>query len=585
MSDTNNIAALAAKYQIRVPAEKLRDPRTAARIRLVAECLAVPEGAPKRRAAIAAIAERHGFHVGTAYRYLKRLADGKPLLGGYKSRSGCRFEDLGVTLYAWDPQAGRMAVEAIMGNRRNMVEKLALYNKVADAAEALGLAVGSYSSFCWLARKIETGRKSVATFRDKGVCGLRQDVVPAIRRDFTCYRPMECLVGDQHKADYFAIDTAGNVVTLELFCWLDFRTQLAWPSVAYKHYNRYTVGRALLQAVRWGLPSIVYTDLGKPEESNYMNLLVEQLTGLGVTAAGVERVRATGRHPQAKPIEGWFSWLDRALRNDEIPGYCKRLRDSRENELQQKELNRRIKTGNLLTVSALVDRITAVIDGWNAHAFKNRGPDTGKTPLQIYQEETTGHPVTTLADDVLEYIFLPVVTRKISRSQVRIRHDWFGPRSYYDRVLADYGGREAQVRYDPFDPACVWVFVDRKLVCQAAEWRTINPKATDEVAGRMAEQKRLIKQVREIYRNYQPPAKTVRMINPHEREARQLKTVRVLRTQLEKDEGRLAVAAGGGDQPSDRFRRLFSMDSRGQRTEVGGQRSFMRSTIDDPEEE
>ena len=63
---------------------------------------------------------------------------------------------------------------------------------------------------------------------------------------------------------------------------MDFRTQMVWCSVAYKHYNRYTIGQALLNAVRWGLPSVLYTDWGKPEKSNYVTLLMEQLTGLGV---------------------------------------------------------------------------------------------------------------------------------------------------------------------------------------------------------------------------------------------------------------------------------------------------------------
>jgi len=575
---------LAEQFQIQVPPEKLSDPKTAAQIRMVSECLAVPEGARGRRKRIGEIAESCGYNVGTAYRLIKRIKAGKPLFKNHKP-SGIQFEGLGVTLRAWDEGAGRMAIEAIMANRRNRVEKLALYNKVCIEAEAKGLATGKYESFCWLARRLETNRKGMITFRDKGIQGLRQDVVPAIRRDHTAYRPMECLVGDQHKADYYAFDAQGNVVTLELFAWLDFRTQLVWPAVSLKHYNRYTVGQALINAVRWGLPSMVYTDLGKPELSNYMTHLVAQLTGIGVKAEQIHHVKATGRHPQAKPIEGWFGWLDRQLKNAEIPGFCKRLSDSRENELEQKELQRQIKAGELLTVSELMNRVSGIMDGWNNHAFINRDPDTGMSPLHIYNVETEQYPVTRLSEDMLDYIFLPVRNLNIRRTLIRFTTDYFGRRSYYDRALADYTGRVAEVRYDPFDPSSVWVFVDGKLVCQAGEWGMINPKVRDHVGERMAEQKRLINEIRDRYRNCLPPRKPVRRINPHEREARELKTVRVLKTQLEKDEERVA-AAGGSGTPNP-FRELYSIDrkSRPRLVENKPARPFMRLTIDDPMEE
>ena len=133
------------------------------------------------------------------------------------------------------------------------------------------------------------------------------------------------------------------MATLELFCWLDVRTQLAWASIAYQHYNRYTVGHSLLNAIKWGIPSFIYTDWGKPEKSKYITSLIDQVIGLGITVEEIHHITAQGRHPQAKPIEGWFGNLDRAFKNARIPGYCKRLTDSRESELQQKELKELIR--------------------------------------------------------------------------------------------------------------------------------------------------------------------------------------------------------------------------------------------------
>lgn len=582
--DKQPAAELAKQFQIQIPSEKLSDPKTATKIRMLSECLAVPEGARGRHKRIGVIAESYGFHVGTAYRLIKKVQKGKPLFKKYNN-PGVRFDDLGITLRAWDQEAGKLVIEAIMANRRNKVEKLALYNKVCGQAESQNLRVGTYESFCWIARKINANRGAVLTYRDKGIQGLKQDVMPAIRRDPTAYRPMECLIGDQHKADYYAFDSNGNVATLELFCWMDFRTQLVWSAFSLKHYNRYTVGQALLNAVRWGLPATVYTDWGKPEESNYINMLVEQLTGLGIQAENVDRVRATPRHPQAKPIEGWFGRFDRILKNDDVPGYMKRLKDSRENELQQKELQRQIRAGELLPVPDMVEWITGNIDGWNNHNFKNRGVDNGKSPILIYKEEVQQHPVTTLSEDVLDYFFLPIHNvKKIRNCQVAFKPDQKSVRRvYYDRALADYNGYEAKVRFDPYDPSCVWVFVDDKLVCQADEWGMINPKITADVAGRMAEQKRLIRQVTEIYKAYQPPRKGVRRINPHEREAREVKQIRVLKTQLEQEEQ--IAAAAGGSGPADRFGQLFSIEHSRKVAEIAPARSIMRLTIDDPVED
>lgn len=590
----DDVGEMARGLEIRVPPEKLKDPNMAAKVRMVCECLSVPKNAGGRKARIQEIAEGHGYHVGTAYSLMKRVEAGGWLIEPTKNY-GTSFADLGITLRAWDEKAGRMAIQAIIDNKRNHMEKLALYNRVATQAREKGFRVGSYRSFLDMAKRING---AVITYRDKGVRGLREDIVPPIRRDHTAYKVMECLVGDQHKADYFAIDGNGDVVTLELFCWLDFRTQLAWPAIAYKHYNRYTVGQALINAVRWGMPSVAYTDWGKPEESKYTTLLLEQLTGLGVKAEGIRHTHAKVRHPQAKPIESWFGWLDRNLRNAEIPGYCKRLKDSRENEIQQKELKELIKAGGLLHIPELVERVTGVIEKWNAHLFKNRGPDTGKSPLQIYNEEVKTHPVTTLSEDVLDYIFLPFQEVMIRRSQAKIRHEFLKKTlTYYHPELANHNGTEVTVRYNPFDPEAVWVFTqsaERKahgarggqLICQAEEWGMINPKSTEHVRERIAKQNSLVKRVSEIYKAHKPVEKTIPRISPHEREARALREVRVLRTQIdecidpETGEVLRSQSAKRMAHSTQGYRPFFEL-----KRQVHGPEpervSFFRSTIDD----
>jgi len=558
--DEDSVEEAAAYFEVKIPPEKLKDPAVATKVRMLCDCLAVPHWVGGRKARIRYIAEEYGYNVATAYRLMDRVKKGAEIISSTRN-FGVKIESLGITVRAWDHDAAHIAIEEIIANRRKHQEKISIYKRIQRTAREKGLKVGCYESFCNLHRRVAD---SLITFRDKGARGLREDVVPAIRRDHTAYRAMECLVGDQHKADYDCFDYKGDVATLELFCWMDFRTQMTWGAIAYRHYNRYTVGQALINAVRWGMPGELYTDWGKPEESHYTASLIEQLTGLGIKTGTIQHTRAKVRHPQAKPIEGWFGRFDKVLRNERIPGYCKRLKDARESELQQKELTEMIRAGELLGIEEMVDRVFGMIEKQNDHVFKNRGEDTGKTPRQLYNESVSRYPVTTLSEDVLEYIFLPVqaVTGNgkpltVRRSQVKIRHEFFKRTlTYYGPELADYGGTEVFVRYHPFDPGRVWIFsrASGSLLCRAEEWGMINPKNRDQVAAKIEMQNRLVKQISQKYRLWLPektPKTHVPRIHPHEREAREVRDreskIRVLRTQLEG--AQLRAVSGPGYRP------------------------------------
>ena len=75
----------------------------------------------------------------------------------------------------------------------------------------------------------------------------------------------------------------------------------------------------------------------------------------------------------------------------------------------------------------------------------------------------------------------------------------------------------------------------------------INPKITEQVEAKRAEQKALSDQIRTTYKKYAPPTKPVRKINRHEKEARDVKKVvelRVMQTSLECDPSEIPLAAG-----------------------------------------
>ena len=160
--DDEDVSDMIQRFEIIVPDEKINNPSVGLKIRMVCECLAVPKGVGGRGKRIAAIAESYGFSRGLAYRLKDCVKKGKPLFKPARNY-GVSFPELDITLRAWDEGSGMLALEALLGNKRNMEEKISLYNRVCDAAEEKGMRVGSYASFLNLARKLDP---DVLNFRD-----------------------------------------------------------------------------------------------------------------------------------------------------------------------------------------------------------------------------------------------------------------------------------------------------------------------------------------------------------------------------------------------------------------------------------
>jgi hypothetical protein len=176
--DEVSIEAMIERSGLTVPAAKMKHPATATKVRMVCECLAVPWNAKGRDKRIREIAESHGYNRATAYRLMRRAQAGEPIEAESRNH-GWSVPGLGITLRAWDEESGRIAVETILANRRNHVEKLALYENIKERINQTGLTgstgleiksqerrVGTYSSFCGLVRRMES--LSIYTMRSGG---------------------------------------------------------------------------------------------------------------------------------------------------------------------------------------------------------------------------------------------------------------------------------------------------------------------------------------------------------------------------------------------------------------------------------
>src|SRR5574343_750460 len=240
-----------------------------------------------------------------------------------------------------------------------------------------------------------------------------------MRRDLLAFESLELLVGDQHIFDWLVRDDVGNAVRPECYAWFDMRSRM-WLGLALElgHYNKFTIGRALIDACRYGNPTYIYTDLGKPELSRYLAELRTNLTACrgGERVAAISELRdlrlldtdepwlsaaiardtgdtgdagvaadaapdagapdagftghrkARGRHPRSKPIEGYFAILERQLyRRLGGLGYCKKQDNPDDNLKLEQGLRADAQAGRLLHYTEFAALVAEVVNWWNSH--------------------------------------------------------------------------------------------------------------------------------------------------------------------------------------------------------------------------
>lgn len=510
------------KTPINLPPELLNDPKVKRYLPMLNQLLRAPRKGQGRKQYIKEVAAEHGVHEAWAYRLLKRLNKGESPI---KSRTAKRI--MGTVVHGPDTRAQEKAISLHLSNTNDHRDQKTLFIEYQAFCEAEGLKSASYRSFCRIRENIPA---QFIAQRDSGSRAVKEDFAPSIKRDFSCYHPMEVVGGDQHTHDWVCFDNNFNVTTLENYFCMCLRTDLIFAAIASGNYQQFHVGQAITNALRWGIFSTFYCDLGKQENSAYITALLEQLEGFGIDCQAKPKVNAQGRWPRAKPNETVNGIFDRRFKNKGLPGYRKRLRDPRANEAAQKELRRQIARRELLNQGEMAQEILAAIEEWNRHLFTNRGQDTGSSPLQIYERETEECPVTVFPDDVLDYLFLPEQIATVRRSEVRIKHPYLGPIDYHSPDLLNANGDRVFVRWHPYEAEWVWVFGSAKsgkpgeLLAKAEIWESINPKDRQAVLEKMEKQGHLVKLVREHYQTYVPKGKKIiRAVSPYDRKARQLK--------------------------------------------------------------
>ncbi len=299
------------------------------------------------------------------------------------------------------------------------------------------------------------------------------------------------VVGDQHRFDFWCADGSGGYFRPECYLWLDMRTRLVYGVAFDRHYNSSTVIRSLRVGVEhFGMFESTYNDNGSSERSVWSDLVVQQLQGYGMRfgsdIADLYRDEDSGRYlvrddsgsivayaddaadwhrkhrrifanvknAKTKPVERFFSTLERLLLDMCLPGYVKELGLSvAEEEEARRRLEWQKRSGYILTFDEFIAAVAVALDRYN----NRRHGSLGRSPLEELElAERNGFRRTMLNPADIEYCFFNRATAVVNGDRVRLMGRYFaGPPLTQQMVLGNRGSlvslnkRRVELRFNP----------------------------------------------------------------------------------------------------------------------------------------
>lgn len=445
------------------------------------------------------VALEEGVGFSTLSRWAKEESRGKiasaraPLSVAVSSTAGA----VGVALKSasFTPAAIEYGVSLMIQNPRLGIRDC--YLELANQAQQRGWEVGSEASWYRIVRQVPP---TVWAYASGGQRALEALVMPPVQRDFTAYHVHEMLVGDQHIFDYIVLDDDGQPVRPNIFAWGDFRSRYfsgLWPVLG--PYDKWAVGFALRESCKWGIPRCLYNDNGKPERSNYIAALRQQLSGYTAFQRwgedDIDQRYAKPRNAQAKPIESWFYHaVERPLMQKNLPGYARRDVDEKTNDRIQEMLREELKGRKLLHFKEFFEVFLSCMDQWHSH----RMSEANIVPREEFMAGIATAPLVKLDEQTLDFLIFPSEGRLVRDSCVKMKLPGWGVCTWYAPELSGlcaHGHKSrVEVKYNPYDPSRAYV-LDRdstELICVAERWEKINPKDSSALGQKIRRQRQLI---------------------------------------------------------------------------------------------
>ena len=516
--------------------------RLATKIKAIQKALSSPAGT-KKSEWIRQVASEFGISHKTLYRDLKIYRE-KGLAGLVNPR-----EKKG--LVAWDKEA----IEFMQGvylkavRECGQVSKRRAYQAVIAEAEKKGWRIGSESSaFAYL--------RSLNPLLAKYACAGRRalDNVFYIMREYKDLAPFEVNVGDQHRFDFWVRDAeTGNIFRPECYLWLDLRTRLIYGLSIARHYDRYLMGHAIrMGMMRWGMFQSCYTDNGKPEISEYVNTIINDITAWGSQVKDIAELyktdegyviegpdgepiesvsspqmwhrRARAYNAKAKPIERFFRSFEVFLRDLGTPGLVRGLKGvAEEKALADKRLKHLIETNQLLTFEEFLINVFKAVEIYNQrrHAALRRSPI--EELWRAVKKE--GFVPRYLSEAEVDFVLLARTSRKVQRGRILLNHTWYQGEALSNNNL-EAGlwhlpdKTEVEIRYDPFDPAKVIAVLPDESVRRLEPVPVSSMRNRKKTSELMAWKRQMIQAVTEHYRRLTRPVSGIVEYSKRTRQAK-----------------------------------------------------------------
>ncbi len=449
----------------------------------------------RRHSTIERVAQEHAISAATVYRAISRIEHGN---AAHEQKSW------GVSR-AWTEEALLYMRGYYLKVLRECgtANKAAAYDAVCREAKLRGWHVGSRSSAYVYFKQLPPLLEDYASGGAAAV-----DTALYQPRDYSKLKPLDCIIGDQHRFDYFVVDERGRPFRPECFVWMDAATRSIYGIHCDSVYNKQTVAAALRMGIlRYGLFSTMYTDNGSSELSQHIQDIRGDLSAYGCESE-IRHVRARVRNAKAKPIERAFRTLETYLDRQCLPGKVREIGASSAVEWQHSlRLKRQERGKQLLSIEEFTIALIRALD-----YYMNRSHSAlGMSPLEKLDEFVrSGWQPVRMSEQELDYILLAREIRKVyAGGRVRIAGNVYeaATEEGISPLACVAKGTRVVVRYDASDPDVAYAEVPpQQRICRLRRVAKLDFLARgEEVASAMARKRAQIQAVAHEYRRLTEP--------------------------------------------------------------------------------
>ncbi|WP_028844707.1 Mu transposase C-terminal domain-containing protein [Thermodesulfovibrio thiophilus] len=481
----------------------------------VQKALNVPSGWKKSKW-IEKVAKDEGISVRAMYERIKKYQQ-------EGSRAFVRDRENGH-LKKWDTQA----LQYLRGVYLKLIKeggsghKKRAYECVAAEAEKQGWRIGSSSSAYMYLQQLNPLLERYAQAGSRGL-----DNIFYIVRKYDDLEPFECIVGDQHRFDFWIEDKETNrVFRPEGYFFVDLRTRICYGFSLADRYNSYMMGLALRMGLKvYGKFRTAYTDNGKPEVSRYFNEIIKELHAHGMDAQDISELYKTDsgyavemeegevvevvqsrkewhRHARpynakAKLIERFFGSLEKIMLDLGVPGLIRELRGTSEEKSQdEKRLKTLKQEGKLLSFEEFLLKLFEAV-----HIYNNRRHYSLKlSPLQTLTKAIKeGFTPRRIVEKEIDFVLMKKDYRSVNRGRIIIDGILYEGSSLEEGLWDIPDRTRIEVRYDLYERDKVFIVRPDNRIVELRMVPLSSMKDKEKTSELMAWKRDMIRSVKDEY--------------------------------------------------------------------------------------